>query len=291
MRTRLHFLLAASRSVPTGSFRPRFIFYTTLALAINCIEMLFPQRLPAQGSAGDRATEETRYITTLPTAGTLKRGSYAVEGFVFAGGGAAVSMSVGIAENLSFGISYGAGNVIGSGAPNWNPLPGAMVRYRLLPEDLLMPAVTLGFDSQGRGAYTKDQVQGADTVKVERYERKAPGFFAVASKNFSLLGYLTLHGGLSYSVLELRDDRDLNAYLGIEKTIGPDITLAAQYDFAFNDNSPSAFGKGKGFLDLFARWSFGKGITLELGLLNVSDNLRQLDAASRTIRLEYTNSF
>ncbi|MBC8044392.1 MAG: hypothetical protein IAF08_13220 [Rhizobacter sp.] len=235
----------------------------------------------AQGSAGSAATQEARYIFNLPSAGTLERGSYAIEGLIFSGGGVLAAMSVGISNDLTFGISYGAGNVVGSGDPVWNKLPGVMVRYRIIPEDLFFPAITLGFDSQGRGNYIDS---------LGRYERKSAGFFAAASKNLEFLGFLTLHGGVNYS-LETRDDRDANFYVGLEKTIGPQVTIYSQYDFAFNDNSPSALGTGRGFWDAGLRWSVGSGITLELNLSNLSNNFKDIGAATRSVRLEYINTF
>ncbi|NTW49336.1 MAG: YjbH domain-containing protein [Chlorobiales bacterium] len=254
---------------------------TSVLLAVLCNIVFSFSTLQAQGTAGTEATEESRYLFNMPTAGVLSRGSYAVEGWVFPGGGALLSLSVGIADKLTFGASYGAANLIGTGSPEWNDLPGVMVRYRIIEEESAFPAIAIGFDSQGRDGY----IQGND-----RYVRKSPGFFAVASKNFELLGFITWHGGINYS-LENKDDKDINFYFGVEKTIGSEITMYAQYDAAVNDNAPSALGGGHGFLDLGLRWSIGKGITVEMNLTNVSDNLKEIDSAGRSVRLEYIRHF
>jgi hypothetical protein len=232
-------------------------------------------------TAGSGATQESRYLYNMPTAGMLKRGTYAAEGWVFAGGGAMATASVGLGERISFGISYGAGNLIGTGNPNWNPLPAVMLRYRLIDEEITMPAIVLGFESQGRGNYISD---------AKRYERKSPGFFAVASKNFSLLGFLTLHGGLNYS-LENTDDKDLNFFLGAEKTIGKDISVYLQYDAGMNDNSAASLGNGKGFVDAGLRVSLGAGLILEANLINLNNNFKTIPAVSRSFRLEYIAAF
>lgn len=246
---------------------------------------LLAQSLAAQSSeeatSGTKATIEPRYLYNLPTAGTLRRGAYCVEGWFFAGGGAMTSVSVGVAERFSFGVSYGAGNLIGSGNPSWNPAPGVMARYRIIDEDLQMPAITIGFESQGRGNFVRG---------IDRYERKSPGFFVAATKNFEFLGYLALTGGMNYG-LERKDDGGWNVYVGAEKTIGREVSLYAQYDFALNDNRAQALGDGNGFLDLGVRVSLGEGLMIELNFTNLNDNFKNIPAVSRSVRIEYVNAF
>lgn len=235
----------------------------------------------AQGTAGNNAGEEPRYMFNMPTAGVLNRGAYAIEGWFYSGGGSFASISVGISERVTFGVAYGAGNLIGNGDPDWNELPGVMIRYRIIQETLSTPAITIGFESQGRENYISAE---------DRFERKSPGFFAVATKNYAFLGFISLHGGVNYS-LETDDDKDPNIYVGIEKTIGSEISIYSQYDFAINDNNNSALGEGHGFLDLGVRWSLGKGMTVEFNLTNLTDNIKTINSASRSARLEFINRF
>ena len=79
--------------------------------------------------------------------------------------------------------------------------------------------------------------------------------------------------------------------MGIEKTIGSEISIYSQYDFAINDNNNSALGEGHGFLDLGVRWSLGKGMTVEFNLTNLTDNIKTINSASRSARLEFINRF
>ena len=75
-----------------------------------------------------------------------------------------------------------------------------------MDETILTPSITLGFDTQGKGEYFNDQ---------KRFAIKAPGIFAAASKNFALLGYLSLHGTINYSPLENKDgDNFVNFMFG-----------------------------------------------------------------------------
>jgi hypothetical protein len=235
----------------------------------------------AQGTSGTTAAEEPRYLFNLPTAGVLNRGAYAVEGWFYSGGGSFASLSVGLSERITFGVAYGGGNIIGNGSPEWNELPGVMLRYRIVQETLSTPAITIGFESQGRENY----FEGSG-----RFQRKSPGFFAAVTKNYEFLGFIALHGGINYS-METEDDKDPNFYIGVEKTIGAEVSIYSQYDFAVNDNNQSALGDGHGYLDLGVRWSLGKGMTVEMNLTNLTDNIKFLNSASRSARLEFINRF
>ncbi|MDX2129210.1 MAG: hypothetical protein SFU91_09270 [Chloroherpetonaceae bacterium] len=250
------------------------------ALLIASLIFTESSSLYAQTSAGSSATTEARYLYNMPTAGVLKRGTYAIEGWAHSEGGTILLASVGLSNRFTFGISYGATNLIGSGNPKGNKYPGVMARYRLLDEEIAFPAITLGFESQGRGNWIGN-----------RYERKAPGLFAVASKNFEMLGFITFHGGVSYSALEREDDASPNFFFGVEKTIGQEISIYGQFDAGLNDDTTPSFGNGRGFLDLGVRWFAGSGITIEVNFSNVLDNYKNIGAINRSIRLEYVGLF
>lgn len=237
----------------------------------------------AQGSAGTAAKYEYRKLIDVPTAGILEKGNVGTSIDVLPGGDVISRIEVGIYDNVSFGISYGGGNVIGSGEIDWYKIPGVNIRVRLIDETLQTPAVTLGFDSQGKGDYYDD---------VNRYEIKSPGFFAAAAKNFEFLGFLSLHGVINYSLERDDGDENINLAIGLEKTIGPQVSIVAEYDFAINDNNEKAsFGDGKGYLNVGARWSVGDGFTIGLDLRNMLDNKKFTSSkADRAIFVEYIKS-
>lgn len=233
----------------------------------------------AQSYAGDRAAIEPVYLVDKPTAGLLKRGSYEVSSGFFQQGGVLIGISVGVFDQFSFGISYGGTDIIGPNKIKMNPLPGVNAKLRLVNESTLMPAVALGFDSQGKEPYLE-----ADTLK--RYTIKSPGAFLAASKNYSILGNLSLHGGLNLSMERDDGDRDMDMYVGMEKSIGPDISIMAEYDFGLNDNN-GRVGKGTGYLNLGFRWSWGKGVTVGFNLKNVTRNQDNVNIGNRTLQVDY----
>jgi len=235
--------------------------------------------ISAQGTAGTDAKFEYRSLVDLPSAGVLEKGFVGVTMDVLPAGVVISKMEVGVFDNFSFGISYGGGNIIGTGKVQWYKLPGINARFRVLDETEGVPALTLGFDSQGKGSYFDFE---------DRYEIKSPGFFAAASKNFEFVGYLSVHGMINYSLEREDGDKDLNLGIGVEKTIGSRISVIVEYDFAVNDNGKVSLGDGNGYLNMGARWSVGDGFTLGVDLRNLLDNKKfNSNKADRGIFVEY----
>lgn len=235
----------------------------------------------AQGTAGDGAKFEYRKLIDMPTAGILSKGDIALSSELLPYGTLIAKIEAGIFDNFNIGLSYGGTNIIGSGKPDWYPFPpGVNLRIRLMDETILVPAVSIGFDTQGKGEYFKDE---------KRFSVKAPGIFAAASKNFSLLGYLSIHGVINYTVLEDKDgDNFVNVMLGAEKTLGSSFSVIAEYNFAFNDNSTDEFGEGKGYLNLGFRWSVSQGVTVGFDLRDLLENRKwSPNSADRALIIEF----
>ena len=232
----------------------------------------------AQGSAGSDGKVEPRYLVDIPTAGLLARGNFGLDLDFFQQGGVLVGLTAGALDRLNFGISYGGAAIIGGDSPIWNKLPGVNIKFRVFDESDFIPALAIGFDSQGKETYLN---------ALDRYTIKSPGFFVAGSKNYAILGFLSIHGGLNYSLENADGDKDMNAFLGVEKTLGPDISIMLEHDFGFNDSNHEALGKGRGYLNFAVRWSIGSGFTLGLNLKDIIKNQDEITIAKRTIRLEY----
>ncbi len=233
----------------------------------------------AQGSAGENAKYEYRSLVDMQTAGILEKGFVGITSDIMPHGVLIEKLEVGVFDNVSFGISYGGSNIIGTGEPNWYKVPAINIRFRLFNETILMPAITLGFDSQGKGEYFDS---------LNRYAIKSPGFFAAGSKNFAMLGFLSIHGSINYS-LETKDgDNFMDMHLGFEKTLGSSFSIIGEYDFALNDNKSQAFGNGNGYLNMGIRWSVGSGLTFGFDLRDLLNNKKiNPSTADRALRIEY----
>ena len=251
--------------------------------------MAFPvEAANVNGSAGSNAQVESRYLIDMPTAGILHNGMIGMSVHFYEESGVLMSLEAGAFNRLTFGLSYGGTNIIGTGQVQWNRFPGVNIRFRLLDETVGFPAVTLGFDSQGKDAYISE---------YDRYLYKSPGFFAVGSKYFNILGYLGFHGGINYSLENKDGNKNINFFVGADKTIGSDISIMAEYNFGFNDNygnylltgNPAVLAQsGPSYINAGARWSVGNGFTVEFDYKNLLDLKKT--GSIRMIRIEYVQS-
>ncbi len=227
-------------------------------------------------------TPQSLAIVDAPTAGTLDRGSFMTSLYAYNDGGLLGNLSVGISDRIMFGISYGGTNLIGTGPVNWNPQISVNVRYRALDETTALPAISIGYDGQGRGAYQ-------DSLK--RYLEKSKGVYIAASKSFSFLGLLAFHGGINYSFERGDDDKDLDGYIGIEKSINEELSLYGEYDLAINDNTGRSIGDGKGYLHTGIKWTFRNKLHIDFLWKNILRNNKLRPYSSREIRLSYVEYF
>jgi hypothetical protein len=247
---------------------------------LNILLLIFLISLPvySQGTAGDQAKYEYRYLIDMPTAGIVEKGVVGVTTEILPAGVLIAIIEAGVFENVSIGISYGGANLIGSGKVDWYNWPGVSIRARIINETTLIPAIALGFDSQGKGAYDADN---------DRFAIKSPGFFAAVSKNFDFLGYLAFHGTVNYSLESDDGDNFVDLRVGVEKTLGSSFSLNVEYDFAFNDNNTN-FGSGKGYLNAGLRWTIGTGFTFGFDFRDLLSNKSDTkNAADRSIKIEY----
>ena len=235
----------------------------------------------AQNTAGDESNVEPRYVIDSPTAGLLKRGSFAMDVDMFQEGGVALSLSAGALDRLSFGLSYGGTRIIGHDKAKMQPLPGVNIKFRLFDKSTVMPAIAIGFDSQGKETYLDS---------TDRFTIKSRGIYAAASKNYAFLGNLSIHGGVNRSMETKDGDKDMDVFVGAEKSIGSQISFLFEYDFAFNDNAARAVGMKKGYMNSGIRWSWGNGFTLGFDLKNLVKNQDKVTVGNRVLKVEYVRT-
>lgn len=224
-------------------------------------------------------------LVTAPTAGIIPRGAYLAEFRLFSNGGALAGISAGISQRFMFGISYGGARIIGDQEIQWHNQPGVEVKYRFIEESGKLPAVLLGFNSQGQGAYI-------DSLK--RYDTKAKGFYLVASKNYRLLGNMGFHAGLNYNPLEDDDgDGDPSFFVGFDKDINPEISFVLEYDAALNDNSTNiiGLGEGLGYLNAGIRWTMVQKFHLEVDFNNILLNRNKVEHFNRELKFTFVEFF
>ena len=234
-------------------------------------------------------------LVSIPTAGTLPRGTYTIEALLNKNGGLLPKLSVGFTNNFSFGVSFGIQKLIGNDSLYYNKTtPEVQIKYRVYEESQSMPALVYGLDTQGRGTFRDI----SDTGEIiNRYDQKAWGMYLVMSKNWSLLGNLGLHGGICKSISENDDnDNDLNIFFGIDKELNRSFSLLVEYDAALNDNEDKyeydeiSFGKGKGYLNAGIRWAVSPNLMMEINFNDINQNT-DAQYVNREIKIMYSESF
>lgn len=223
-------------------------------------------------------------LVTCPTAGILPRGAFLIDASLYRDGGLSLGMAVGVSGNLMFGISYGGSQIIGYKKIIWNEQPGVEVKYRIIEEGMAHPALVLGFNSEGYGAYLKD---------LKRYEQKAKGFYGVVSKNFNLLGNLGFHSGINFNPLENQKDkdRDPSIFFGIDKDISSEISIFAEWDAGINDNDFEEMSFGKGFLNAGVRMNIIEHFHFEVLFTDLLMNNKIIDNINRELRINFIEFF
>ena len=244
-------------------------------------------------------------LVSIPTAGTLPRGSFTFESLVIKNGGIISRLYVGFTDNFSFGVSYGAQNLIGNNRPSINKTtPEVQIKYRVFDESEKMPAIVYGLDTQGRGSYHSiDTIstKGQDSIRtLNRYDQKSWGMYMVMSKNWNLLGNLGLHVGVNKNLSENDDgDNDFNIFLGADKELNRSFSLLIEYNAALNDNladdyyddlNDITFGRGKGYLNAGVRWAISQNLMLEINFNDINQNTKA-EYTNREIKIMYSESF
>jgi hypothetical protein len=208
----------------------------------------------AQGSAGELALYESQRIVDMPTAGILPRSGIALRAIAFDEGGLLAEALVSPLAQLQFGLGYSGIGVISNRSVQWQGVPALLVRWRFLDETLTLPALAVGIETLGR-----------DAVNNNSFATPAPGAYLVASKQFRWwLGGCAVHGGVGYG-FDLRfNGTTVNAWLGIEQSLGRSLAMSLEVN-------PQSVEYSKPVLvSAVIRWSVIRGGTLELYVRDLS---------------------
>ena len=66
------------------------------------------------------------------------------------------------------------------------------------------------------------------------------------------------------------------------------LEFVTEYDFALNDNSPRALGRGRGYWNMGLRWRIINPVTVEVIVRDVLNNNRLNSTPSRELRFSYS---
>ncbi|MFN8360697.1 MAG: hypothetical protein U0264_12360 [Candidatus Kapaibacterium sp.] len=197
----------------------------------------------AQATAGSAALFESRSIVDMPTAGVLPVSTYCLGIRIAPQGNLTADFSAAIFKNFNLALTATARNAI-SAAPVEVLMPAISARYRLVDEKRTFPAIAIGISSRSNGLFSQEYLQS----------HSMSGWISI-SKNFrSPLGATALHGGFYGGA------HALAGYAGVEQSIGPTIALLPEIILA----SPAATNTLHLVMNLGARWSVSRGVTIEI---------------------------
>jgi hypothetical protein len=227
----------------------------------------------------EQSIDNARY----PTAGIVAHREYRLGVRAMPESCALLGGQVGFKDVAHAGVYYGVFNLVDRGDPVFFDHVGFDVRVRLASESRL-PAFAAGFDSQGWGPYDGNE---------RRYERKSPGFYLVASKNWrSFAGDLSLSAGANYTMETRDDDRAPSFFAGADWFIAQRVSLLLDFDAALNDNAEDGlYGEGGIYLDAGLRAILGERVSLMLVFSDLTTNLAPGHDSGREVQFVYANGF
>lgn len=224
---------------------------------------------------------ELNTLIDTPTAGILQQGEAEMSAKIYKDNGLLIGTKVGLFPRFMFGVNYGAEQIVGDADPQWHERVEFNAKIRILDENNQLPAIAIGYDSQGHGKYDKTQ---------KRYDIKSKGVFLTVSKNFFLLGNLGVHGGINYSLETEDKDDEPNLFIGFDKTIGDMVVLLAEYDTGWNDNETNLV-KGRGFFNAAVDLHFTEALILKVSFYDLILNNINTQGCDRSVTLFYNMTF
>jgi hypothetical protein len=227
---------------------------------------------------GTGEESESTSLVDVPTAGTLARGGYSLGLRVEPGGGLLADVAIGVTPYLGLGVSYGAGNVVGSGEPDWNTRVEFDVKLRVAEELGAVPAIAVGYDGQGFG----EELPGGG------YEKPSLGFFAVATKTLPFSEYWQAHVGVART-LELRHVNP-DVFVGLSARLSQEFSIITEYQLAADRDEESPSAKN-GYLNAGLRWVFMSQLELDMYFRNLVGPRGSPELASRSIAFVFYESF
>jgi hypothetical protein len=215
------------------------------------------------------------YYVDQPYLDVPGHGEYKIQLRFGPDGGILGFFHVGVMDRFSFGVSYGASNLIGSGDPEFYEIPGVQVKIMAI-QGYAAPQLILGFDNQGFGAYN-----GA------RYAVMSKGLYAQLGKTL-ILSRVEIIPSLGCNFCFEGENR-FDMFMGMTIQFSSNSGIIMDYSANFDDN----IDQNKGYFNVGLKFMFYDELSFEFGLRDLLDNGpsgadQQLNIM---IRLGYEQSF
>jgi hypothetical protein len=217
-------------------------------------------------------------LVDVQTAQTLYRAGYSLGVRVGPGGGLRTGFAVGVTDYVLAGVSYGAGNVIGSGEPDWDDEVEFELKIRLAPEADIVPALAIGYDSRGHGA----------AVAGGGYEKASQGIYIAAAKTAPFSEFWQFHAGISRTLEFEKTEPDL--FLGLTGRLSQEFSIVAEYQLGATRGDEGSDDKIS-YLNAGLRWVFAEQVEIDLYFRNLVGPSGSPELSSRALSFVFYDSF
>jgi hypothetical protein len=242
--------------------------------------LIYTVSASSPGKAGTSPKYETDLIVDLPTAGMLPvRHGAGVINFL-PSGGLYFEASYAPFQSFLVGIAYGGNGIIGNSTPEMQNLPGITAKYRFLDERINLPAIAIGFRSQGGGNFLNSQ---------DRFVDHSPGFFLAISKSFIWnMGELSFHSGVNYSFEPKESLRSPDVFFGFEQSIGKFVALNLEFDLTLDEDEKLLNHRGR--VNAALRFSIVDGVTLGMKIRDLTNSVKHQNGLTRQFYVDFVKN-
>jgi len=243
-------------------------------LALTALIVLMGASTTAGQTVGGPFTD----LVDLPTAHALPRGGYSLSVRVAPGGDVIGGVRVGVTSYVGVGLTYGAGNAIGTGDPDWNDRVELDVKLRIADERQAVPALAVGYDSRGYGAELEDG----------GYEKASEGLYLVATKMLPFSDYWEVSLGVSRTLERSKVRPDV--FAGLTARFSQEFSIIAEYHLGVDrlhddDDSKTSFLNGG------LRWVFNGQLELDVYFRNLIGPSDSPELSSRSLQFVFYDTF
>jgi len=246
----------------------------TSAVLILLLAAALPALAAKDKDKGEAVVMPDIELIDVPTAGILDYSGFQMKSRFYSGGGVLGGLNFGVMERLNLGASMTVDKLIGSSSDVRMRKPEIQVKYRFFDGGYYIPAMALGYDSQG--SYYD--------AGSKKYLEKGKGLYVVGSKEMGISN-LVLHGGFNVSDF----DKDyFFGFLAANYTMEDKLAFILEYDNLFHSDDPSRFNAGMRIY-ITPYFQFDMGLR-EMGRDGIFANGAPRKS-ERIIQLRYNTSF
>ncbi len=191
----------------------------TLFVVRFLILCLCAAAMPVIPAAADNEPTE---VIDVPTADVVEYSHYNLSFRLYGGGGVLTRMDFGVFKPINIGMSWDINQLIGPGSAKVDTRPPAIFfKARVFAGGMMLPAIALGYDGQGYGAFDLPGV-----TEKDKYQFREKGIFVTCTREFLIPGLVASFGGNIYDF----NGESVYGFVGATYSLEDRLVLLGEYD-------------------------------------------------------------